>query len=46
VPEAARGERSEPGLTINEIGSLASLVADIAAGGKARIAAKTRGQYG
>ena len=46
VPEAARSERSEPGLTVNEVGSLARLVADIAAAGKARMAAKTGGQYG
>jgi DNA repair protein RadA/Sms len=46
VPEAGRGERSESGLTVNEVGSLASLVANIAAGGRARMAAKTRGQYG
>src|SRR5499426_4703716 len=31
VPEAGRGERSEPGLTVSEVCSLASLVADIAA---------------
>jgi len=46
VPEAARSERSEPGLTVNEVGSLARLVADIAAAGKARMAGKTGGQYG
>ena len=46
VPGAARGERSEPGLKVGEVGSLASLVAEIAAAGKARMAAKTRGQYG
>jgi DNA repair protein RadA/Sms len=46
VPEAARGERSEAGLIVNEVDSLASLVAGIAAEGKARMAAKTRGQYG
>ncbi|HEY6383574.1 MAG TPA: DNA repair protein RadA [Pseudolabrys sp.] len=46
VPEAGRGERSEAGLTVSEVGSLASLVADIAAGGRARMAAKTGGQYG
>jgi len=46
VPEAGRGERSEPGLTVSEVASLASLVAEIAAGGRARMAAKTRGQYG
>ena len=46
VAEAARGERSEPGLKVGEVGSLASLVAEIAAACKASMAAKTRGQYG
>ncbi len=31
VPEAARGEGSEPGLSLQAVGALASLVADIAA---------------
>jgi DNA repair protein RadA/Sms len=46
APEAARGEGAEPGLKVIDIASLASLVADIAAEGKARMAAKTHGQDG
>jgi DNA repair protein RadA/Sms len=45
VPEAGRGETVEPGgLTVVEVASLANLVADIAARGKASMAAKTGGQ--
>ncbi len=33
VPEAVRGEAGEPGLTVSDVASLASLVADIAAKG-------------
>ncbi len=50
VPEAARNEAGEAGAktgqTTNYVGSLASLVADIAALGKPRMAAKSRGQDG
>src|ERR1700749_267137 len=34
VPEAARGETAEPGLTIGDVTNLANLVADIVAQGK------------
>ncbi len=44
VPEAARADASEPGLKVREIGSLATLVADIAANGSLTKADKTRGQ--
>jgi DNA repair protein RadA/Sms len=46
MPEAARGETGDPGLKATDVGSLASLVADIAALGKPRVAAKSRGQDG
>ena len=47
VPEAARAEAGEPGLTVTDVASLASLVADIAARGKrGQLARKTRGQDG
>jgi DNA repair protein RadA/Sms len=46
LPEAARGETSEPGLRLNEAGSLASLVADIAARGNRRPMAKNSEQDG
>jgi len=46
APEAARGEGEGPGLKVTEVANLANLVADIAAKGKARIAAQTRGQDG
>src|SRR5215470_4891507 len=45
VPEAARGETTEPSLTIGDVTNLANLVADIVAQGKPRMA-KTRGQEG
>ncbi|HVY57260.1 MAG TPA: DNA repair protein RadA [Xanthobacteraceae bacterium] len=44
VPDAARAEAGDPGLKTDTVGSLASLVADIAARGKA--AANSRGQDG
>jgi len=44
MPEAARGETIEPGLKVIDVASLANLVADIAARGKASMAAKTGGQ--
>jgi DNA repair protein RadA/Sms len=44
VPETARAETAEPGLMVTDVGSLASLVADIAALGKARKFAKSGGQ--
>ena len=46
IPEAARAETGDPGLKITDVGSLGSLVADIAALGKPRMAAKSRGQDG
>ncbi len=46
VPEAARAETAEPGLKVTDVASLANLVADIAALGKPRSAAKSRGQDG
>ncbi len=46
VPEAARGETSESGLRLNEVVGLTSLVADIAARGNRRPAAKNGGQDG
>ena len=46
LPEAARGETAEPGLRLTEAGSLTSLVADIAARGNRRPAAKSGGQDG
>ena len=36
IPEAGRGEAAEPGLSVSDVGSLASLVADIAARGRGR----------
>jgi DNA repair protein RadA/Sms len=36
IPEAARGEMAEPGLTLGEIASLVDLVTKIAANGKSR----------
>jgi len=44
VPETARTETAEPGLKVTDVGSLASLVADIAARGKAGKFAKSGGQ--
>lgn len=44
IPEAARTETGEPGLKVTDVGSLASLVADIAARGKAPRLVKTGGQ--
>src|SRR5439155_21839212 len=41
VPEAARAETIEPGLNVNDVATLANLVADIAARGKTGMAAKT-----
>ena len=46
IPEAARAETGDPGLKVTDVGSLGSLVADIAALGKPRMAAKSRGQDG
>jgi DNA repair protein RadA/Sms len=46
VPEAARAEAGDGGLKITDVASLASLVADIAARGSKRSAAKTGGQDG
>ncbi len=46
VPEAARADGGEPGLTVTDVASLASLVADIAALGKRGTGNKTRGQDG
>src|SRR5215467_9760825 len=43
VPEAGRSETAEPGLKVTDVGSLASLVADIAARGKAGKSAKSGG---
>jgi DNA repair protein RadA/Sms len=45
VPEAARGETSDPSLTIADVTNLANLVADIIAESKPRMA-KGRGQEG
>ena len=36
IPETSRGEAAEPGLSVSDVGSLASLVADIAARGRGR----------
>jgi len=44
APEAARSETAEPGLKVTDISSLAGLVADIAARGKAPRVVKTGGQ--
>jgi DNA repair protein RadA/Sms len=44
VPETARAETAEPGLKVTDVGSLAVLVADIAARGKAGKFAKSGGQ--
>jgi DNA repair protein RadA/Sms len=44
VPETARAETAEAGLKVTDVGSLASLVADIAARGKAGKSAKSGGQ--
>jgi DNA repair protein RadA/Sms len=44
VPEAARPETTEPGFTATDFASLANLVADIAARGKACRSAKALGQ--
>ena len=48
LPEAAKGETSSEGLALTSIGSLSSLVADIAARGSGprRGGAKSGGQYG
>jgi DNA repair protein RadA/Sms len=46
IPEAVRNEAGEPGLKIDDVASLTSLVADIAALGKPRTADKIRGQDG
>jgi DNA repair protein RadA/Sms len=45
VPESGRGETGDPGLKSQEIGSLATLVAEIAANGR-RKPAKSGGQDG
>jgi DNA repair protein RadA/Sms len=44
VPEAARTEMAEPGFKVSDVRSLAALVADIAARGKAPRLVKTGGQ--
>jgi DNA repair protein RadA/Sms len=44
VPDAARSELSEPSLKVTDVGSLAGLVADIAARGKAPRLVRTGGQ--
>jgi len=46
VPEAARTEMAEPSLKVTDVTSLAGLVADIAARGKAPRLVKTGGQDG
>ncbi|HVZ53256.1 MAG TPA: magnesium chelatase domain-containing protein, partial [Pseudolabrys sp.] len=47
VPESARAEAGDPGLRVSDVGSLTSLVADIAALGKPRgNATKSGGQDG
>jgi DNA repair protein RadA/Sms len=46
VPEAARSEAGDPCLRVTDVGSLTSLVADIAALGKPRAAGKSGGQDG
>jgi DNA repair protein RadA/Sms len=46
VPDAARSELAEPNLKVTDVGSLAGLVADIAARGKAPRLVKTGGQDG
>ncbi len=46
VPEAARSEMAEPSLKVTDVNSLAGLVADIAARGKAPRLVKTGGQDG
>jgi len=45
LPEAARADISEPGLKATDVGNLASLVANIAALGKARAPAKSSAQF-
>jgi DNA repair protein RadA/Sms len=44
MPETARAETTEPGLKVTDVASLANLVADIAARGKAAKRSKTGGQ--
>ena len=44
VPEAAHAESAEPGIKVTDVASLANLVADIAARGKAGACAKIGGQ--
>ena len=46
VPEAVRSEMAEPSLKVTDVSSLAGLVADIAARGKAPRLVKTGGQDG
>jgi DNA repair protein RadA/Sms len=46
MPEAARADAGDPGLKVTDVGSLASLVADVAALGRPRAIGKTRGQDG
>jgi DNA repair protein RadA/Sms len=46
IPEAAKSEAGDPGLKARTVSNLTNLVADIAALGKPRIAAKGRGQDG
>ena len=46
VPDAARSELAEPSLKVTDVGSLAGLVADIAARGKTPRLVKTGGQDG
>ena len=46
IPESARAEAGDPGLNVNDVGNLTSLVADIAALGKPRGGTKSGGQDG
>jgi len=46
IPEAAKSEAGDPGLKASTVSNLTNLVADIAALGKPRSAAKSRGQDG
>ena len=46
VPDTARSELAEPSLKVTDVGSLAGLVADIAARGKTPRLVKTGGQDG
>ena len=46
IPESARAEAGDPGLNVNDVGNLASLVAEIAALGRPRGGTKSGGQDG